>query len=159
MTHDACTRLAELHAADAPLLLPNCWDAASARLWQDAGAQAVATASAALSWSRGYPDGGALPPEALLQTLADILRCVSVPVSVDVEDGYSDDPGAVAALVERVASLGAAGINLEDGGGAPELLAAKITAIRIRLGARALFVNARTDVYLRGLAQGDAAVA
>ncbi len=156
MPHDHHTRFAALHAADAPLLLPNAWDAASARLWQETGAQAIATASAALSWARGHADGGALPRASLLQSVSDIVRCVSLPVSVDIEDGYSDDPEAVAALVDEVVALGAVGINLEDGGGAPELLAAKIAAIRKR--GHALFVNARADVYLRGLAQGDAAV-
>ncbi len=157
MSHDQHARFAALHVADAPLLLPNAWDAASARLWQEAGAQAVATASAALSWARGHADGGALPREALLQSVSDIVRCVSVPVSVDLEDGYSDDPATIAALVGEVVALGAVGINLEDGGGAPERLAAKIAAIRAR--GHAIFVNARTDVYLRGMAQGDAAVA
>lgn len=157
MNTTAHARFAALHDSATPLLLPNAWDAASARLWQEGGAQAVATASAALSWARGHADGGGLPPESLLQTLRDILRTVSVPVSVDIEDGYSDDPQAVAALADEVATLGAVGINIEDGAGSPDLLAAKITAIRQRLGTRPLFVNARTDVYLAGLAQGDAA--
>lgn len=157
MPQDAHVRFAALHAAGEPLLLPNCWDAASARLWQESGARAVATASAAVSWSRGHADGGGLPCPSLLQTVRDILRCVAIPVSVDIEDGYSDDPAAVAALVETLAGLGVAGVNLEDGDGAPESLAAKISAIRAR--GPAVFVNARTDVYLRQMAHGDAAVA
>jgi 2-methylisocitrate lyase-like PEP mutase family enzyme len=152
-------RFVALHQGDSPLLLVNAWDAASARLWQELGAPAVATSSAAVAWSRGYADGGALPREALLDSLRDIVRVASIPVTADIEDGYSDDPRAVADLVAEIVAAGAVGINLEDGGGTPELLAAKIAAIRARLADKPLFVNARTDVYLRGLASGDAAVA
>lgn len=148
-----------LHDQATPLLLANAWDAASARLWQESGAPAVATTSAAVAWSRGYADGGALPREELLSSLRGIVRVVSVPVTADIEDGYGDDPDAVAALVQAVVETGAVGINIEDGAGTPESLAAKIRAIRARLGDTPLFVNARTDVYLAGLASGDAAVA
>ena len=148
-----------LHRRDHPLLLANAWDAASARLWQEAGAAAVGTTSAAVAWSRGFADGGALPREELLSNLRGMARVLSVPLTADIEDGYSDDPDAVAALAAEVAAAGAVGINIEDGAGAPERLAAKIRAIRARLGDTPLFVNARTDVYLRGLAGGEAAVA
>lgn len=147
-----------LHHGEAPLLLPNAWDAASARLWERAGAAAIGTSSAAVAWSRGYADGGALPREELLSSLRGMARVLSVPLTADIEDGYSDDPGEVADLAVVVAASGAAGINLEDGAGAPGLLADKIRAIRARLGDTPLFVNARTDVLLRGLAEGDAAV-
>src|SRR5690606_3972881 len=114
MTLSARAQFAALHDTDVPLLLPNAWDAASARLWQEAGATAVATSSAAVAWALGYADGGHLPREALLGSLRDIVRVVSVPVTVDVEDGYSDDPRAVAELMRAVASAGAVGVNLED---------------------------------------------
>lgn len=151
-------RFVALHDAVHPMLLPNAWDAASARLWEAAGAPAVATSSAAVAWSLGHADGGALPRADLLGSLANIVRVCSVPISVDLEDGYGDAPEEVAELAQAVAAVGAVGINIEDGVAAPELLAAKIRAIRTRLGRTPLFVNARTDVYLRGLAQGDAAV-
>ena len=151
-------RFAELHRQATPLLLPNVWDAASAALWQQAGAAALGTSSAALAWACGYADGGALPREPLLRQVGAIVRVAAVPVSVDLEDGYHDDPGAVAALAAEIAAAGAVGINLEDGAGPPERLAAKIRAIRDALGDAPLFVNARTDVYLRGLATGRAAV-
>lgn len=151
-------RFVRLHRQDSPLLLPNVWDAASAALWQQAGAAALGTSSAALAWACGYADGGALPRAPLLHQVAAILRVASVPVSVDLEDGYSDDPGAVAALAAGIAATGAVGINLEDGAGPPERLAAKIRAVRDALGEAPLFVNARTDVYLRGLAAGPAAI-
>jgi 2-methylisocitrate lyase-like PEP mutase family enzyme len=81
-----------------------------------------------------------------------------VPLTVDLEDGYSDDAQLVASLVVQVAEMGVAGINLEDGAQAPSLLADKIAATRQALGSTHLFINARTDVYLRGLATGDAAI-
>jgi 2-methylisocitrate lyase-like PEP mutase family enzyme len=152
-------RFVALHRQASPLLLSNAWDAASARLWQDAGAPAVATSSAAVAWSRGYADGGALPRAELLASLRGMLRVTTVPLSCDIENGYSDDPEAVAGLVLEIAAAGAVGINLEDGTDAPERLAAKIAAIRRTLGDTPLFINARTDVYLRGMAQGDDAVA
>ncbi|HVI58494.1 MAG TPA: isocitrate lyase/phosphoenolpyruvate mutase family protein [Luteimonas sp.] len=159
MTLPLHTQFTALHATDVPLLLPNCWDAASARLWEDAGATAVATSSAAVAWALGYADGGRLPREELLRSLRGILRVVSVPVTVDIEEGYSDDPATVAALACEIVAAGAVGVNLEDGGGDPALLVAKLRAIRAAEGAAPLFVNARTDVYLRGMAEGDAAVA
>lgn len=158
MTSPLHARFVALHEAAEPLLLANAWDAASARLWQELGAPAIATTSAAVAWSRGYADGGALPRRDLLDSLQGIARVTSVPVSVDIEDGYSDDPRDVAELAAELAAVGAVGINLEDGAGEPALLAAKIRAIRERLGDTPFFVNARTDVYLRGLASGQAAV-
>lgn len=147
-----------LHSGDDLLILPNCWDAASAALTAAAGARAIATSSAALAWSCGYPDGSALPPDDLLHAVAAIRRVVGeLPVSVDLEDGYSSDPATVASLVARLVKIGVAGINLEDGGGDPALLAAKIAAIK-RFSGSEIFVNARTDVYLRGIASGEAAL-
>jgi 2-methylisocitrate lyase-like PEP mutase family enzyme len=148
-------RFHELHAEGRLLVLPNAWDAASARLVESCGAEAIATTSAGLAWAHGYPDGNALPTRVLVGAVKEIARVLQVPLSVDVEAGYADDPSAVVELARAVADAGAAGINIEDGSGAPEALARKIEAIK---GARAdLFVNARTDVYLRGLAAGDAA--
>src|SRR6185312_3761407 len=83
-----------------------------------------------------------------------------LPLSIDIEGGYSDEPQAVADLVERLVELGVAGINIEDGGRDASLLAAKIDAIAARSRAKGndVFVNARCDVYLRELASGDDAV-
>jgi 2-methylisocitrate lyase-like PEP mutase family enzyme len=128
-------------------------------LFAQEGASAIATSSASLAWSLGYADGGLLPREELLAAIRRIQRVIHIPLTVDLEDGYSGDPQAVAALVAEVAALGVVGINLEDGAQAPALLADKITASRKALGGTPLFINARTDVYLRGLAQGDAAIA
>jgi 2-methylisocitrate lyase-like PEP mutase family enzyme len=149
-----------LHDGDSILVLPNAWDAASARLVEAAGARAVATSSAAVAWAHGYADGEQLPTATLLAAVREIVRVVTVPVSIDLEAGYHAEPEAIGDLVAAVLAAGAVGINLEDGRGAPELLAAKI-AVAKKVAARAgvdLFVNARTDVYLKDLAQGEAAV-
>ncbi|MEH6419888.1 isocitrate lyase/PEP mutase family protein [Pseudomonas sp. CGJS7] len=149
---DLATRFHELHR-DGLLLLANAWDAGSARLIESLGAAAVATTSAGVAWSHGYPDGDLLPVRRLVATVADIARAIRVPLTVDAEGGYSDDPAAVAETVSGLIDVGAVGINLEDGGSDPDLLCAKIEHIKrasARLGVN-LFLNARTDVYLRGL--------
>jgi 2-methylisocitrate lyase-like PEP mutase family enzyme len=140
-----------LHSGPDLLVLTNAWDAVSARVVMDLGAKAVATSSAAVAWSHGYPDGNALPVPLLLSTLADIVRVVSVPITADIEAGYSDDPRAVGDTVGAVIDVGVVGINLEDGRGSPDLLCAKVEAARqaaVRHGVP-LFINARTDVFLR----------
>ena len=136
------------------LRLANAWDAGSARLIESLGAPAIATTSAGLAWSRGCADGDTLPVEQLLSAVEEIARVIRVPLSVDMEGGYSDDPDTVAANVVRVAEAGAVGINLEDGTGSPDLLCTKIARIRDALAGRGLdvYINARTDVFLRGLA-------
>jgi 2-methylisocitrate lyase-like PEP mutase family enzyme len=126
-------------------------------LLQTVGAKAVATTSAGVSWSHACADGGHLTAATLLATVAEIARVVQVPITVDCEAGYSNDASAVAELVMRVLDLGAVGINLEDGTDPPELLCSKIEAVK-RDAARAgvdVFVNARVDVYLRGLVESD----
>jgi len=149
-----------LHNGNELLLLPNAWDAGSALLIESLGAKAIATTSAGLAWSRGYPDGDALPIEQLITTARDISRVIRVPLSIDVEGGYSDDPAVVARVIGGIVDAGAVGINIEDGAGSPDVLCAKIEAAR-RSATRAgvdLFINVRTDVYLRAMASGDEAV-
>lgn len=149
-----------MHHGEAILVLPNAWDAASARLVESCGAAAIATSSAAVAWAHGYADGERLPTALALATVRAIVRAVRLPVSVDLEAGYSADPQAMGELIAAVLDAGAVGINLEDGSAAPELLAARI-AVAKRVAAERgaeLFVNARTDVYLKRLAEGEAAV-
>ena len=150
----------DLHEGPAVLLLPNAWDAGSARLIESLGAKAIATTSGGLAWSRGYPDGNALPNDHLIAATRDIARSIRVPLSIDIEAGYSDDERAVARLAASIMDAGAVGINIEDGAGSPELLCRKVEAIRERASHSGvdLFINARTDIYLRGVASGDAAV-
>lgn len=151
----------DLHHSGEVLLLANIWDAAGARIAGSLGAKAIATTSAGLAWSCGYADGSALPIARLMIAVEDIVRCSDAPVTVDVEDGYSSDPATVAGLVLALARAGVAGVNIEDRAGPPEALAAKLQAARSALKAEGLdlFLNARTDVYLRRIAEGEAAIA
>lgn len=142
-----------LHQGPDVLVLPNAWDAGSARVVEVAGAKAIATSSAAVAWANGYPDGEATPFDLVVATVKEIARVVSLPITADVEAGYGEDPTA---HVAKVIDAGAQGINIEDGKGAPDLLAAKIEKIKTRFG-DTVWINARTDVYLHGLAEGEAA--
>jgi 2-methylisocitrate lyase-like PEP mutase family enzyme len=146
----------QLHAGDV-LILANAWDAGSARLFERAGSKAIATTSAGLAWANGYADGNKLPTDTLISAVAAIARVIKVPLTIDIEGGYSNEPSHVADLIERLIDAGAVGINIEDGAESVEILCAKIAAIRERVLKKGadLFVNARTDVYLRGLATRD----
>ncbi len=152
---------AALHAGPAILVLPNAWDAASAAIMEDAGAKAVATSSAAVAWAHGYPDGDTLPLDKLLATVSTIARVVSVPVTADIEGGYTDDLATLADNIKAVIGAGAVGINLEDGARDPDLHVRKIEAARKAADATGapLFINARIDVILKRLMEGDAAEA
>jgi len=159
-TRASATRFRALHQGPRPLLLPNAWDAGSARVIEASGAQAIATTSAGLAWARGYADGYAMPARYLVATVTEIARVIRVPLSVDMEAGYADDLAAIAENAQALATAGAVGINLEDGASPPAVLCERIAATK-RGAARAgvdLFVNARCDVYLRGLVGKERAV-
>jgi 2-methylisocitrate lyase-like PEP mutase family enzyme len=153
-------RFRQLHQGPELLILANAWDAASARMIEADGACAIATTSAGLAWCCGFPDGNVLAPDKLLHAIENIVRVVRVPLTVDIEAGYASSPEAVGERAASVIRAGAAGINIEDGTESPELLAARIRAVRAvasKLGVD-LFINARTDVLLRGLASGSRAI-
>jgi len=143
---------------DGLLLLANCWDGGSARIAAQTGAKALATSSAAVAWAHGYGDRSLLPTALLRETVRDIVHASALPLSVDIEDGYSSDPEVVGQLMAQLLDAGVVGINIEDGGEPPELLARKIAACRAAADAAGvkLFINARCDVYLRGLAEPGA---
>lgn len=149
----------KLHTGGDILLLPNAWDAASAVVLEAAGAKAIGTSSAAVAWSHGYPDGNRTPFDRVLATVQAIARVVAIPVTVDMEGGYTDDPRRLRDEITRLVEAGAVGVNLEDGTGDPALLARKIEAARAAADMTGvhLFINARTDVFLRSLAEGHAA--
>ncbi|WBU59766.1 isocitrate lyase/PEP mutase family protein [Paracoccus albus] len=141
-----------LHERGNPLVLFNIWDAGSARAVADAGAVALATGSASVAGSLGYPDGQAFPFAQLLNVVERIRAVSDLPLSVDFEAGYADDVASVAANAARLEALGVAGINIEDGippgsGMRPSAeQAGFIAAIRERTS---LFINARTDLFLQ----------
>jgi 2-methylisocitrate lyase-like PEP mutase family enzyme len=153
---DLAATFRALHAGPALLILPNIWDAGSARLVASLGARAIATTSSGVAWAHGYRDGNYLPIDIHAAAIREISRAVDLPVTVDAEAGYSSDPAVVGEVITRLIDAGAVGINLEDGSDAPDLACAKIEAAReaaARAGV-ALFVNSRTDVFLRQLAPG-----
>jgi len=147
----------EMHRAGKTLVLANVWDVASARVMEEAGYQAIATSSAGVAFSLGYPDGQKISSEEMLARVARIARSVKVPVSADVEAGYGDHPEDAAETARGVIEAGAVGMNLEDGTDDAQhplvdltLQLEKIHAVReAALESSVLLVlNARTDVYL-----------
>lgn len=139
---------------DGVLVLPNAWDIASAVLVRDAGARAVATTSAGVSWSLGTPDGEHLARDRAVDLIDRITSVVDEPVTADIEAGYGTDAAQVAATARAVLDAGAVGVNIEDSRG-PNLRdqddqADRIAAIRTTADAAGvpLFINARTDTYL-----------
>ncbi|MEE1788271.1 isocitrate lyase/phosphoenolpyruvate mutase family protein [Streptomyces sp. SP17BM10] len=137
------------HRPGEPLVLPNAWDHASAAALAAAGFPAIATTSLGVSAAAGLPDGTGGTRAAMLR-LARRFGHGRFLFTVDIENGYGDDPAEVADLAAELADTGAVGLNLEDGradGGltAPHVHAAKIAAIKA--AAPLLFVNARTDTH------------
>jgi 2-methylisocitrate lyase-like PEP mutase family enzyme len=151
--HKAAT-LRALHVPGDPLVLPNAWDAASARMVEATGFPAVATSSFATAVILGYDDGEEAPVDEVLAAAARIARSVDVPVTVDFERGYGLEP---AELVERLAATGAVGVNLEDSDPPSGVMidvgeqADFVAAVRSAAAARGvdLVINARTDSFLR----------
>jgi len=144
---------ASLHRGPKLLILPNAWDGASARLFEHAGAKAIATSSASLAWAHGYADGEHMPFETLLASVREIAATVGVPVSADIESAYASDADGAAETVQRVMAAGAVGINIEDGVMPSALLAGKIA--HLRRASADLWINARIDTYLRKLVPLD----
>src|SRR5207253_3111947 len=104
-----------MHQGPGLLLLPNAWDAISARIIVAAGFSAIATTSGGVAWALGYPDGEAAPWEGVVAATAPIARSLSAPVTADIETGYGDTPDAVGRSIGDIIRAGAVGVNLEDG--------------------------------------------
>jgi 2-methylisocitrate lyase-like PEP mutase family enzyme len=143
--------LRALHVPGDPLVLPNAWDAGTARLVERAGFPAVATTSSGVAEALGYADGEQTPVEEMLAAVARVARAVAVPVTADMEGGYGL---ASEELAGRLVEAGAAGLNLEDTDhpNHPALVPVDRHAERIaRVKESAdLVLNARVDVHLRG---------
>jgi 2-methylisocitrate lyase-like PEP mutase family enzyme len=147
--------LRRLHAGPGLLVLPNAWDAASARVLEAAGFAAMATTSGGVANALGYEDHQGAPVDAMLAAAARIAGAVSIPVTVDFEAGYGLSP---AEAVERLIAIGAAGFNLEDsdhdaGAGLvdAEAQAGRIAALKDagRAAGVDLVLNARVDVFIQ----------
>jgi 2-methylisocitrate lyase-like PEP mutase family enzyme len=150
---DKAAALLALHSGPG-FVLPNAWDAGSARILQQVGFPAVATTSAGIAWSFGVPDGGALDPDVMLQQIGRIVAAVDVPVTADLEAGYGDTPDAVGLTVARARQLGVVGANLEDAVAGSlldvEEAVERIAAARAAAPKGTFVLNARTDTYFTG---------
>ncbi len=153
-----------LHHGPTILVLANCWDVASARVLEAAGVPAIATSSAGVAFSLGYPDGQRIARDEMLAVVARVAKAFKVPVTADVESGYGPRPEDAARTAQAVIEAGAVGMNLEDSTEESDtalievsLAVEKIRAVR-EAGSRAgvpLVINARTDVYLNQVGAPD----
>lgn len=147
------TKFKKLHQQNNLLILGNVWDAHSAKIAAAAGFQALGTSSHAIANSLGYSDGEQIPVSELLFVIERILKSVKIPVSVDFESGYSDNPDEVALYVKQLAEMGVVGINLEDGKiirsgrklAKAKVLSEKIEAIKDTT--KNIYINARIDTF------------
>jgi 2-methylisocitrate lyase-like PEP mutase family enzyme len=154
--NDKARWFAALHVKGAPILLYNAWDAGSARAIVQAGANAIATSSCAVAHALGYDDGEKIPKALVEEVAAGIVEAVDVPVTVDLEGGYSEDDDELAKNIARLLHFGIVGINFDDrvvnGSGlyGADRQAKRIAAIRKAAQQKGveLFINARTDLFL-----------
>jgi 2-methylisocitrate lyase-like PEP mutase family enzyme len=150
-------KLRKLHHGPQILALPNAWDVVSARILEEVGHLAIATSSAAMAFSLGYPDGQRISRDEMLDAVARVSGAVRVPVTADLESGYGKTPEEIADFTRAMIAAGAVGLNFEDVTGDDEsshvelgLQVKKIRAIRetsATLGVPVV-INARTDIYL-----------
>jgi 2-methylisocitrate lyase-like PEP mutase family enzyme len=169
MTKDRQRQLAEAFRAahrGAPLLLlPNAWDAMSARQFEAAGFGAVATTSGGVAWALGHADGEKAPWREIVAATERVVNAVRVPVTADIEAGYGNMPADVARSVSDIIGAGAVGFNLEDGTPRADLpvrpiedAAARIRAAREAATAAGVpaVINARIDLYLKNVGEPSA---
>lgn len=158
----------ELHHGPKILVLPNAWDVASARIFEDAGFPAIGTTSAGIANSFGYPDGQKIPREEMFAAVRRIAEAVEVPVTADAEAGFGSTPEEVAGTAQAVIAAGAVGMNLEDGvvGKHDSLADVNLqkeiiqAVMEVVDGAGVPFVlNARTDVFLNGIGPAETRLA
>jgi 2-methylisocitrate lyase-like PEP mutase family enzyme len=154
----------KLHDGSRILILPNAWDVASARLLESAGFSAMATTSAGVNWSLGYPDGEVISLQTMLEAIRRIAERITVPVTADMVSGFGPTPDAVAETVRGVIAAGAVGLNLEDSTGDPHnpLVDVLLHVEKVRAASEAartagvpVVINARTDVFLAAVGAPD----
>ncbi len=142
----------QLHKQSKPLILANAWNVKSALLLEKNGCKAIATSSAAIANSLGYDDGENISFEEMFFVVKRIMSCIKIPLSVDMETGYSNNISEVISNIEKLHDIGVIGINIEDSQG-KELFIKKLSSIKNHLLKKnmQLFLNARTDSYLLNL--------
>lgn len=156
-------RFAALHVPGDPVILYNIWDVGSAHAVERAGAKALATGSHPVADANGWPDGQQVPLEFALANAKRIAGAIDLPLTVDFEGAYSDDPEQGAEYVRRLVATGAVGCNFEDqviaGEGLHplELQVRRIAAIRKEVG-QSFFINSRTDLLLKTQQHDDALI-
>lgn len=157
-------RFSALHVPGDPLVLYNIWDVGSALAVERAGGKALATGSHPVADANGWLDGQQVPLSFALANAKRIVDSTPLPLTVDFEGAYSDDPEEGAANVVRLSATGAIGCNFEDqviggeGLHSLDLQARRIAAIRSAVGA-GFFINARTDALLKTQQHDDALIA
>lgn len=157
-------RLYDLHHNGKLLILPNIWNSLGALLLQDTGYPAVATASASVAFANGYDDGENIPFSQLLSILKSITEKVNIPVTADIESGYAENDQQLKQNIRQLIEAGVAGINIEDTDKRTGvLLPVEVQCEKIKLIKKVseemdtiVFLNARTDVYLRSQSNDEA---
>ncbi|MFI5159959.1 MAG: isocitrate lyase/phosphoenolpyruvate mutase family protein [Sphingobacteriales bacterium] len=139
----------QLHQQEKPLIIANAWNVKSAQMIEQNGYAAIATSSGAISNSLGYEDGEKIPFSELLYIVQRIKASTNIPLSVDLERGYTDNPNELIENIQKLVDIGVAGINLEDVQG-EEIYLKKLSGIKNHLerSNQKLFINARTDGFL-----------
>lgn len=154
---DKLSKFKAMHQQDDLFFLPNSWDVLSAVILEQTGFEAIGTTSWGVANSMGFSDGEKIPFEALLSSARKIVSAVNIPVTVDIESGFSHEVDDIVNNVLSIADIGAVGINIEDSLKAEPGLKDKnkqgalIEKIRQKLdcnGYKAFFINARIDTYL-----------
>ena len=140
----------QLHQQKKPLIIANAWNVKSAQMIEQNGYEAIATSSGAISNSLGYEDGEKIPFRELLYMVQRIKVSTNIPLSVDLERGYTDNPNELIENIQRLVDIGVAGINLEDAQG-EEIYLKKLNSIKNHFEKtnQKLFINARTDGFLQ----------
>ncbi len=152
-----------LHQGPSILLLPNAWDVASAKIFSALGFPAIATTSSGIANCLGYADGENIPLDEMLFMIKRIVKAVELPVTADIEAGYTNEMEELSRIIASVIRLGVVGINLEDSSASDELIDIDLQTEKLRtvrdaalsLGVN-LFINARIDVYLLGVVEPEA---
>lgn len=142
----------QLHHQSVPLILANVWNVKSARVVEDCGFKAMATSSGAIADSLGYKDGEQIPFDELCYIVKRIKAGTHIPLSVDLERGYTDDLASLQDHIQKLIDIGVVGINIEDAQG-EDIYLRKLNSIKSYLHktSQQLFINARTDVFLQKL--------